>query len=216
MPAPRVRRVTDSLLAAAHDAMASPWIYALLFALSWLDGFLPALPGESAVITAGVFAAAGAPRWELVIVAAALGAFAGDHTSYALGHRLRHRVARCARPGTRPAVALDRARRALDSHGGLIVVVARYVPGGRTTVTLTAGAVEYPLRRFTPFAAAAAVSWAAYGTVVGLVGGAAFEAEPGKGVLLGIGLALAVTAVVESARSAARRRRRRHRARVTP
>jgi membrane protein DedA with SNARE-associated domain len=200
--------MTEALLDVVHDVMASPWIYLAILALAWLDGFLPAFPSETAVITAGVFAADGRPVWALVAVAAAVGAFAGDCTSYALGYRLRHGVARRAGTGTRRAAALARARRALDTRGGLIVVVARYVPGGRTAVTLTAGAVGYPLRRFAGFAALAAASWGLYGTLVGLIGGAAFEDQPLKGVALGLGLALSVTAVVEVLRFVLRRRAR--------
>jgi membrane-associated protein len=208
--------VSDSLLAVVHDAMASPWIYLAIFALAWVDGFLPAFPSETAVITAGVFAASGQPQWVLVVVVAALGAFAGDCTSYALGHRLRHRVARRAGTGTRRAAALARARRTLDARGGVIIIVARYVPGGRTAVTLTAGAVGYPLRRFAGFAALAALSWGLYGTLVGLVGGAAFEREPLKGLALGLGLALSVTVVVEVVRHYLRRRTREAASRQPP
>jgi membrane protein DedA with SNARE-associated domain len=200
--------MTQALRDRVNDAMSSPWVDVAIFALAWLDGFAPAFPSETAVITAGVFAASGRPLWVLVVVVAALGAFAGDCTSYALGHRLRHGVARRAGTGTRRAAALARARRTLDDRGGVIIVVARYVPGGRTAVTLTAGAVGYPFRRFAGFAALAAVSWGLYGTLVGLVGGAAFENDPLKGLALGLGLALSVTAVVEITRHYLRRRAR--------
>jgi hypothetical protein len=67
--------------------------------------------------------------------------------------------------------------------------------------------VGFPIRRFTPFAGVAAVSWAIYGTAVGFIGGAAFEDDPIKGVVLGIGLALGVTAIVELVRHRLARRR---------
>jgi membrane protein DedA with SNARE-associated domain len=199
--------MTDALTHQLQELMTSPWIYLALIALAWLDGFLPAFPSESAVITAGVFAASGQPAWWLVVPAAALGAFAGDHTSYAIGRRFRKRVGRRAEEATRWGAALRRSRATLDARGGLVIVVARYVPGGRTAVTVAAGAVGYPLRRFSPFAALAAVSWALYGTAVGFVGGAAFEEDPFKGVVLGIGLALAMTALVEVGRHMFRRSR---------
>jgi membrane protein DedA with SNARE-associated domain len=63
-----------------------------------------------------------------------------------------------------------------------------------------------PLRRFTPYAGLAAISWAAYCTLVGYIGGKAFEDNPLKGVVLGIGLALTVTLVVELVRHRLRRR----------
>jgi membrane-associated protein len=86
-----------------------------------------------------------------------------------------------------------------------VIVVARYVPGGRTAVTLTAGAVHHPLSSFTTFDGIAAASWATYAGLVGYLGGAAFEAEPLKGVLLGLGLALSVAGAIELLRHARRR-----------
>ncbi|HEX6447772.1 MAG TPA: DedA family protein, partial [Streptosporangiales bacterium] len=193
--------MTDAIMQALRDTMASPWVYAALFLLAWLDGFLPAFPSESAVIVAGVFAAHGAPSVPLLVLYAALGAFAGDHTSYLVGRLAGGRlVRRLARAGTRRAAAVRWADRALVRRGGLILVVARYVPGGRTTVTLTAGTVAMPLRRFTPYAALAAASWGLYGTLVGYFGGVAFEDDPFRGVLFGLGVALGVAAAAELTR----------------
>lgn len=98
-------------------------------------------------------------------------------------------------------------RRTLDRRGGLLLVVARYVPGGRTAVTLTAGATGYGLRRFTPFAVLAAITWACYGTALGYLGGVAFEQRPLHGLAVGLGLALGVTLLVEICRALVARRR---------
>jgi membrane protein DedA with SNARE-associated domain len=81
-----------------------------------------------------------------------------------------------------------------------VIVVARYIPGGRMAATMTAGSVGYPLRRFTPFAVVAGVTWAAYTALVGFIGGSTFEEEPGKGLLLGLGMAVAAALVVEAGR----------------
>ena len=77
--------MTETLIHHVQGAMSSPWVYALLFALAAIDGFFPVVPGESAVITVGVFAASGRPELFAVIGVAALGAAAGDHTSYLIG-----------------------------------------------------------------------------------------------------------------------------------
>nr|WP_243850870.1 DedA family protein [Modestobacter marinus] len=187
--------------------MASPWVYLVLFSLAALDGFLPVVPGESVVITAGVFAATGQPDLAGVVAVAALGAFAGDHASYLIGQRAGPRLHAGARPGSRRRAALDRAGRLLAARGGVLLVTARYVPGLRTAVTLTAGAVGWPLRRFTPFAALAALTWAGWSAGVGYVGGLAFERDPLRGLLLGLGLALALAALGEGLRSLLGRRR---------
>lgn len=189
--------MTQAILDTLHDAMASPWIYLALFALALLDGFFPVVPAETSVITAGVFAAAtGAPDLPLVIAAAALGAFTGDHVSYAIGRGANSRL----RNGRRSRKTFAWAERVLAERGGLILVVARYIPGGRTACTLTMGAVAYPRRSFALFDAVAALSWALYSGLIGYVGGAAFENDPVKGLLLGLGIAVTITAVVEAVR----------------
>lgn len=189
--------------------MSSPWIYAVLFAVSMIDGFFPVVPGETTVITAGVFAATGAPDLALAVAVAAAGAFAGDHISFMIGRTSGPRLVRRLRPGSRRRAAFTWADRALAERGGLALVVARYIPGGRTAVTMTTGAVGYPRRRFAFFAAIAAASWATYSGLVGYLGGMAFERDPLRGLLLGLGMAIATTIVVEVIRHL-RSRRRRH------
>jgi membrane protein DedA with SNARE-associated domain len=184
-----------------EGAMGSPWLYVALLAFATIDGFFPAVPSESLVVSAGVFAATGEPNVFAVIGVAALGAFAGDHISYLLGRTAGGRV----RPEGRKAAALERGGRLLAERGGTILIVCRYIPGARTAITLTAGAVRYPLHRFSLFDGAAAFSWGAYSALVGYVGGAAFEEQPLKGLALGLGIALTVALLVELGRHARRR-----------
>jgi membrane-associated protein len=200
--------MTEAILDLVHGAMGSPWVYAALLAFAAIDGFFPLVPSESLVITAGVFAAAGEPLLPLVIAAAAAGAFAGDHVAYLFGRKAGGRLVQRTRPGGKQRRAFERAGRVLEDRGGLIVVVCRYIPGARTAITMTAGAVRYPLRRFSLFDGIAALSWAVYSALVGYVGGAAFEDDPIKGLVLGLGLALGVTALVEGVRHVRGRARR--------
>jgi membrane protein DedA with SNARE-associated domain len=197
----------DGFWGVVDTAVTSPWFYLVLFAVAAVDGFFPVVPSESLVIAAGVYAASGDPDLVAVVVSAALGAFAGDHVSFLVGRRAGGRLVRGLRPGTRRHAVFGWARRTLAERGGLILVVARYVPGGRTAVTVSMGAVGYRLRWFSVFAAVAAVSWGLYGALLGYVGGVAFEDDPLMGVAVGLGLALSVTGVVEGVRFAGRRRR---------
>ena len=188
----------DFLLQAVTDVMSSPWLYLLILGLATLDGFFPIVPAETAVITAGVFAASGQPDLLPLIAVAAAGAFVGDHVSYALGRAAGGRSLRRGR-------LLTWARSAIVERGGLILVVARYIPGGRTAVTLSMGALRYPRARFAAFDAVAAVSWALYSALIGYFGGTTFEGDPLRGLLFGLALAMSVTVVVEAARFARRR-----------
>ncbi|TQJ26051.1 membrane protein DedA with SNARE-associated domain [Micromonospora sp. A202] len=198
---------TMDLLDLLHETMSSPWVYLAIFAIAVLDGFFPVVPSETAVITAGVFAASGAPYLPAVILVAAAGALVGDHVSYAIGRGGGARLLDRLPPDGRRRAAIDWARRGIATRGGLILTVARYVPGGRTAVTLTMGAVHYPRRRFLAFDALAAGSWGLYSALVGYVGGLAFEQDPLRGLVLGLGLALTVTLIVEVVRWLRNRRR---------
>jgi membrane protein DedA with SNARE-associated domain len=200
--------MSDAILHFTGELMSSWWIYLALFGFAALDGFFPAIPSETLVVTAGVFAAAsGEPNLYAVIATAALGAFLGDHISYYFGRGAGGRMLDRLEPGTKRHKMTLWARNALDERGGLVLVVARYVPGGRTAVTLTMGAVRYPRRSFSLFAGLAAISWGLYCTLVGYIGGKAFEDNPLKGVVLGIGLALTVTLIVELVRHRRRKNR---------
>jgi membrane protein DedA with SNARE-associated domain len=201
--------MSDAILHLTEELMSSWWIYLALWGFAALDGFFPAIPSETLVVTAGVFAATGEPKlWGVVVVAAA-GAFVGDHVSYALGRGAGGRLLDRLQPGTKRYGMSLWARRALSERGGLVLVVARYIPGGRTAVTLTMGSVRYPLRKFSFFAGLAAISWGLYCALVGYIGGKAFEDNPLKGVVLGIGLALTVTVIVEFVRHQLRKRQAR-------
>lgn len=179
---------------------ASGWAYAIVVLLALLDAFFPLVPSETAVITAGVVAAAGNLSIALVIVAAAAGALAGDNVSYGIGRRFGTTIVDRFFSGERARRRIDWAHRRLRERGGQLIVVGRFVPGGRTAITLSAGLLRFQWRRFLAADAAAAVVWALYGSLLGYFGGRAFEHEPWKGLLLALALGLALGGAVEGVR----------------
>ncbi|MGE5272839.1 MAG: DedA family protein [Verrucomicrobiota bacterium] len=190
-------------------ANASGWAYAIVFLLAFLDALVPIVPSETAVITAGVVASAGDLTLGIVIPAAALGAFLGDNTAYLIGRRFGSRA-------TERFFSSDKAKRRvawahdqLRERGGELIVVARFIPGGRTVVTLSAGTLEFPWHRFVVFDAIAAVIWALYASLLGYFGGKAFENAPWKGLILAFGIAFGVTGLIELVRWMLKRRRAR-------
>ncbi|TDC78450.1 DedA family protein [Micromonospora sp. KC606] len=201
----------ETVLDLLRHTVTSPWVYLVIFVVTAVDAFFPAVPAETVVITAGVFAASGEPDLAAVIVAATLGALVGDHVSYAIGRAGgAHRLARLP-AGSRRRASSDWARRAVDQRGGSILTTSRYVPGGRTAVTLTMGALRYPPSRFLLFDAIASLSWGAYCALLGYFGGLAFERDPVRGLLVGLGLSLAVTGLLELVRWLSHRRSATHR-----
>jgi membrane protein DedA with SNARE-associated domain len=187
---------------------ASGWAYAIVLVLAFLDVLIPLVPSETSVITAGVVASTGALSLPLVVAAAALGAFAGDNTAYFIGWRWGHRVNERFFTSDKARERTKWAERQLDERGGELIIVGRFIPGGRTAVTLSAGTLEYPWRRFVVFDAIAATSWALYAALLGYVGGHAFEQAPWKGLIVALLIGFGVAGAVELVRWIRRRRSR--------
>lgn len=184
----------------------SPWTYAFLFFVSALDVLVPLVPSEASVITAGVLAGGGDLMLPLVIVFAAAGAITGDNASYWIGRLAGHWVQRRFFSGDRRE-RLEWAEKNLRERGGYLIIVGRFIPGGRTAVTLTAGILEMPWRRFIAFDVTAGLIWASYAALLGYFGGKTFEEQPWKGLILAFVIAFGVVVAVETVRWLLRRRR---------
>jgi membrane-associated protein len=188
-------------------ANASGWAYAILFVLAFFDALVPIVPSETSVITAGVVASAGDLNLPLVIAFAAAGAVAGDNAAYFIGHRYGTRINERFFRSEKAKKRIAWAQNQVEERGGELIVIARFIPGGRTVVTLSAGTLGYPWRKFIIFDAIAGLAWASYAASLGYFGGHAFEAQPWKGLLLAFGIAFAVTGAVEVVRWYVKRRR---------
>lgn len=184
------------------------WSYPVIFLVSMLDAFFPVVPSESVVITGGVVAATGDLNIALVIALAGAGAIVGDNISYLLGSWLgEHTVKRVFR-GERSRKAFDWAEQQLAERGTYLIVVARFIPGGRTAVTFSAGYIHtFPWRRFIVADVIAGLVWAHYAALLGYFGGKQFEEAPWKGLLLAFALAVGVALGIEGLRHWLRKRR---------
>jgi membrane-associated protein len=189
-------------------AEASGWAYAIILLVALLDALIPVVPSETTVITAGVVAAAGDLALPLVIAAAAVGAFLGDNSAYLVGRRFGDRVDARFFRGEKARKRMEWANRQLEERGGELIAVGRFIPGGRTAVTLSAGNFRFPWPRFAFFDAIAALGWALYASLLGYFGGHAFEDAPWKGLLLALSIAFALAGGIELVRWIRRRRKR--------
>jgi membrane-associated protein len=184
--------------------------YLIAFVIPALDAIFPVLPAESAIIALGVATAGSAdPRIALLVGCAAAGAFLGDNLSYLIGRRFGPAVERRFFTTPKGARARAWAERSLDRFGMPLIIVCRFIPGGRTAVTLTCGLTGYPRRRFVTAAAVAAVIWALYAFFIGRIGGQAFEDNPWAGLVIAFGASIAISALIEAIRRLLARRRRR-------
>ncbi|MCX4564196.1 MULTISPECIES: DedA family protein [Streptomyces] len=190
----------------AESVITSPWLYAVLIAVSFLDSFLPLIPSEPVVIIAGVYAATGETDIVLVIAATTLGALLGDLVPYVVGRLLAVRILKRLPPGTKRRTAHDWFARELDTRGGFILVTTRFIPVGRYLATLSTGLVAYPVGKYLLFVAFATATWSAYTALTGYFGGVVFQENTLLAIAVGMGLAVVVTGAIEGVRHLRRRR----------
>jgi membrane-associated protein len=174
----------------------SPWTYAFLFAISALDVLIPLVPSETSVILAGVLASTGDLVLFAVILVAAGGAILGDNTAYWIGRKAGPWIVGRFFAGERRK-RIDWAEEHVVERGGYLIIVGRFIPGGRTAITLACGLLKMRWRRFLAFDIPAGLLWASYAALLGYVGGRTFEESPLKGFVLAFAIALAITGGVE-------------------
>lgn len=168
--------------------MATPmWAYLALFGFLTVDAMIPVVPTQAIMITSGALTVYGNLSLPLVIAIGAAGMFAGDAIAFLLGRSTGH-VGRGwpaelrARYGpkhdepreqSKTRKAAIRFTRGLRKPGPLVLLLCRFVPGGRMAAGFQAGRTGYPVKLFVLYDAAAAICWAGYGGLVGHVGGTA-------------------------------------------
>jgi membrane protein DedA with SNARE-associated domain len=193
-----------ALIGDAFDALKdfsdSPWFLAVVFGIALLDSVLPVVPSETLVIVGGVAAGRGDQFLPLVIAAGALGAFAGDNLAYQLGRSAEDWLRRTVFRSEAGAKRLEWATRQLEIRGGLLLVTARFIPGGRTAVTIASGVTRQRRRRFIAFDAVAATIWATYASLLGYIGGRTFENNHTLAFGVAFGLAVSITMLIELVR----------------
>lgn len=182
------------------------WFLGVIFAIAYLDSVIPVVPSETCVIIGGVAAGAGNQNLGLVIACGAVGAFLGDSTAYALGRKFAPRIERRAAHKPKFAKKLVWADEQIQTRGGPLLITARFIPGGRTVLTLASGITKQRLTWFLGWIVVATTIWATYASLLGFIGGKAFEDDHTKAFLLAFAIAITVTVLIEVIRHVRHRR----------
>ncbi|MFD9466006.1 DedA family protein [Streptomyces sp. NPDC060027] len=170
------------MLESVGSLTGSPWIYAAVVVSVLLDVFLPVLPSGVLVIAAATAAAGSAtgavphavPDILVLTLCAATASVFGDMAAYRLAWRGGDRLDRAIARSRRLTRAQERLGEVLARGGGargVLVVVARFAPAGRSVVSLGAGAAHRRVREFLPWSVLAGLAWAGYSVALGYFGG---------------------------------------------
>ncbi|MBM3742408.1 MAG: DedA family protein [Actinomycetota bacterium] len=193
--------ILDSFFEWLKESSSSPWFYLVIFTIAVLDSVLPIVPSETLVIIGGVTAGTGELSIAVVVACAAAGAFVGDNLSYFLGREASDWVVKRRTRTEKGAKQLANIVEQIHDRGGLLLITARFIPGGRTLLTLSCGVTRQPRRWFIGWAIAAASIWSLYASLLGFIGGKSFADNHTKAFLIAFTSAFSITVLIEVIRA---------------
>ena len=125
------------------------------------------LPGDSLLVTAGVFAAAGKLSivWLNILLIAA--AIVGDTVGYWIGRKAGPALFNRPRSRFFNPAHLRRAHDFYEKHGGKTIILARFMPIVRTFAPVVAGMGKMEYRRFVAFNVVGGIGWVLSMTLIG-------------------------------------------------
>jgi membrane-associated protein len=127
------------------------YVYFALFFIVFAEtglavGFF--LPGDSLLVVAGLFAAAGKMNLFVLMITLFVAAVVGDAVGYLTGKKMGETL--FTRPKSRVfnPKHIQKAHAFYEKHGGKTIIIARFVPIVRTFAPIVAGAAQMSYRQF--------------------------------------------------------------------
>ncbi|MBK5259184.1 MAG: VTT domain-containing protein [Thermoanaerobaculia bacterium] len=125
------------------------------------------LPGDSLLVTAGLFAAKGDLDIVFLNLLLMTCAILGDATGYLIGKKLGPALFRKEDSLFFKKKHLIATQDFYDKHGGKTIIIARFVPVIRTFAPVVAGMAKMPYRRFALFNIVGGIGWVFSMTMIG-------------------------------------------------
>jgi undecaprenyl-diphosphatase len=163
--------VVEFLTAHPHVAYLAVFVLALSEAIPIIG---VVVPGTAVILAFSTLVPSGILKLWPLLVAATLGAIAGDGLSFWLGHRY-HREILNLWPLNRNPKLIRRSESFFSRHGDKSVFLARFTPGVRAFIPLLAGMLGMPVRRFYVVNIMSALAWAPSHVLPGVLVGATFS-----------------------------------------
>jgi membrane-associated protein len=144
------------------------WVYALLFAIVFVETglvIMPFLPGDSLLFIVGALCGVGLISLPVAMAVLLVAAILGDQCNYAIGRHFGPKVFQWENSRWFNKRAFDQAHDFYERYGGITIILARFMPFVRTFAPFVAGVAEMNRSKFTAFNVLGALIW-----VIGLVG----------------------------------------------
>ncbi len=139
-----------------------PWVYALLFAIVFVETgvvVMPFLPGDSLLFVVGALAGAGLLSLPVACAVLLVAAILGDQCNYTLGRYFGPKVFQWENSRFFNRRAFDKAHAFYERYGGVTIILARFMPFVRTFVPFVAGVADMSRGKFTLFNVVGALIW---------------------------------------------------------
>lgn len=146
------------------------WVYALLFIIIFAETGLvvtPFLPGDSLIFVTGALAGTGHIAWPAAVCVFLAGAILGNLSNYEIGRALGPRVF-TTRSRWLNRRHLEEAHTFFTRHGGITIIVARFLPIIRTFVPFVAGIGQMTRWLYTGYTVLGAGLWVGVMFVAGM------------------------------------------------
>ena len=150
------------------------WVYALLFAIIFVETGLvvmPFLPGDSLLFVVGAMCGAGLMNLPLAMALLLVAAVLGDQVNYSIGRHFGPKVFQWENSRFFNKRAFMQAHDFYERHGGVTIIIARFMPFIRTFAPFVAGVAEMTRAKFVMFNVIGAVIWVVGLTLAGYLFG---------------------------------------------
>ena len=137
--------------------------YAILFFVIFAETgfvFTPFLPGDSLLFAAGTLSVISVLNVHYLFVLLALAAVTGNSSNYLVGHLIGEKIFQ-KYPRFLKKEYLDRTHEFYEKHGGVTVIITRFVPIIRTFAPFVAGVGSMTFTRFSVYNITGGALWVA-------------------------------------------------------
>lgn len=150
------------------------WIYALLFAIIFVETgvvAMPFLPGDSLLFVAGAIAAVGGLHLPTLMILLSLAAISGDAVNYSIGRWCGVKVFAWENSRWFNKNAFDKTHAFYEKHGPVTIVVGRFLPFIRTFTPFVAGVAQMTYPKFAFYNVIGGLIWVCGLTTLGFLVG---------------------------------------------